>query len=260
MTNKQSLEHQRALVKQERAVDYGDLWEAILATGQAFQEAGIPFPDTHIRRAQDALLRSGRISTGDLSDDEIAEIATTGNARVWAPDMGQVFSGETVIASNGDTYICTTTHQAQALYEPGTEGGRNLFRIIRQEPESGYLDFVWGEHVPYGHVRRDPIDGNLYTPIHKEGVTLYEPHYPHLVPSQYVIYEEAGGDSDEEKPDGKTPQTAVPWESAPDGYTFNVGTFFSDGGVVYEVLRQFNKQSDYRPPALTGNFYEEATA
>lgn len=71
---------------------------------------------------------------------------------------------------------------------------RSIFRVLRHEPvEIGaYLDFVWCEHVPYRAVRRDPVDGKLYTPIDESGVTLYEPNYPHLVPVSYKPYEEEG--------------------------------------------------------------------
>ena len=195
MPNVNSLEYQRTLQKQEKAVELVDIWAAILDAGEAIKALGGSYPDEHIRKAQDALLRAGKLATGDLTDDVIKEIATVGTARIWAANMGQVFAGETIIdGTSGETCICTVTHQAQALYAPGTEGGRTLFRLIREEPEEPgtYLDFAWGEHVPYGAVRRDPIDGKLYTPIKEAGVTLYEPHYPHLVPSEYKLYEDGG--------------------------------------------------------------------
>ena len=168
MPNVNSLEYQRTLQKQEKAVELVDIWTAILDAGEAIKALGGSYPDEHIRKAQDALLRAGKLATGDLTDDVIKEIATVGTARIWAASMGQVFAGETIIdGTSGETYICTQTHQAQALYAPGTVGGRTLFRLIREEPEEPgtYLDFAWGEHVPYGSVRRDPIDGKLYTPI-----------------------------------------------------------------------------------------------
>lgn len=254
MPNINSLEYQRTLLKQERAVEYSELWEAVLAVSEAFKALGVEFPDVHIRRAQEALLRAGKLTPGDLPDAVIAEIATVGAARIWEPDMGQVFEGEPIITASGDTYICTTTHKAQPLYEPGTEGGRTLFRVIRAEPESGYLDFAWGEFVPYGAVRRDPTDGKLYTPIHTEGITLYEPHYPSLVPSQYTEYTPSGGEGDGE------PTTYPKWSEVEDGHVFEVDTYFTDYGKTYHVLRQFAKQADWRPPALNGNFYEEVTA
>ncbi len=224
---KNSLAHQRNLQKQEKAIELVDLWEALLFSGEAIKALGGSYPDEHIRKAQDALLRAGRIATGDLTDNVIKEIATVGNARIWAADMGQVFAGETIIdGTSGETYICTVTHQAQALYAPGTEGGRTLFRLIREEPEEPgvYLDFAWGEHVPYGAIRRDPIDNNLYTPINEAGVTLYEPHYPHLVPSEYKLYD-----------DGTGGETTYPDFVQPTGAhdAYNMGDIINYNGILY---------------------------
>lgn len=103
----------------------------------------------------------------------------------------------------------------------------------------------------YGVKRRDPQDGKVYTPIHEQGVTLYEPHYPHLVPSEYKLVEDSsGGDGGDD--------TVPRWADLEDGHTFNVGDRFSDYGKTYEVLRQFFKADSYRPPALIGDFYQLA--
>lgn len=119
MPNVNSLEYQRTLQKQEKAVELVDIWAAILDAGEAIKSLGGSYPDEHIRKAQDALLRAGKLATGDLTDDVIKEIATVGTARIWAANMGQVFAGETIIdGTSGETYICTVTHQAQALYAP----------------------------------------------------------------------------------------------------------------------------------------------
>lgn len=269
MPNVNSLEYQRTLSKQEKAVELADIWAAILDAGEAIKALGGTYPDEHIRKAQDALLRSGKLATGDLADDVIKEIATVGTARIWAADMGQVFAGETVIdGSSGETYICTVAHQAQALYAPGTVGGRTLFRLIREEPEEPgtYLDFAWGEHVPYGAVRRDPIDSKLYTPIKEAGVTLYEPHYPHLVPSEYKLYED-GGDEPTPEPEpepepepGPEPSDIPDWNELEAGHTFTVGDHFIYNGTEYEVLRAFNKQENWAPPALLNDYYKEVSA
>jgi hypothetical protein len=97
-----------------------------------------PSADEHIRKAQDALLRAGKLATGDLTDDVIKEIATVGTARIWSANMGQVFAGETIIdGTSGETYICTVTHKSQAGWAPGTVGGRTLFRLIREEIDPG---------------------------------------------------------------------------------------------------------------------------
>lgn len=119
MPNVNSLEYQRTLQKQEKAVELMDIWAAILDAAEAIKALGGSYPDEHIRKAQDALLRAGKLATGDLTDDVIKEIATVGTARIWAANMGQVFAGETIIdGTSGETYICTVTHQAQALYAP----------------------------------------------------------------------------------------------------------------------------------------------
>lgn len=245
-----SLDYIRTLQKQEKAQENSDLWAAILAIVDALEAANITVPEIHAQKAQERLLRADVIGSGDLSDTQLAAVATVGNARTWSADMGQIFKNEPVIASDGSTYICTQAHLAQAGWAPGTEGGRTLFRLIRSEPETGYLDFAWGEHVPYGSVRRDPTDNKLYTPIHPEGITLYEPHYPSLVPSQYKEYTESGSET----------TTYPKWSELEDGHVFNVGDYFTDYAKTYHVLRQFTKQANWRPPALTGDFYEEVTA
>jgi len=253
-----SLEYGRTLRRQEKAREESDLWAAILALSAALEAAGIAVPEIHTQKAQEALLRAEVIDAGELPDTALAAIATVGNARLWAPAMGQIFRNEPIIAADGSTYICTQPHLAQAGWEPGTEGGRTLFRLVRSEPESGYLDFARGEHVPYGSVRRDPTDGKLYTPIHPEGITLYEPHYPNLVPSQYTEYT---AQTEPEQPGGaEEPATYPKWSELPDRHTFNVGDYFTDYSKTYHVLRQFNKQSNWRPPALLNDFYEEVTA
>lgn len=260
-----SLEYIRILQKQEKAQENSDIWAAILAIVDALDAANITVPEVHAQKAQESLLRADVISSGDLSDTQIAAVATVGNARTWSADMGQVFKNEPVIAADGSTYICTQAHLAQTLWAPGTEGGRTIFRLIRSEPETGYLDFAWGEHVPYGSVRRDPTDNKLYTPIHPEGITLYEPHYPSLVPSQYKEYTESGssetGGGSSGEDGGNSETTTYPkWSELEDNHVFNVGDYFTDYGKTYHVLRQFQKISSYRPPALSGNFYEEVTA
>jgi hypothetical protein len=263
-----SLDYIRTLQKQEKAQENSDLWAAILAIVDALEAANITVPEIHAQKAQESLLRADVIGSGDLSDTQLAAVATVGNARTWSADMGQIFKNEPVIASDGSTYICTQAHLAQAGWAPGTEGGRTLFRLIRSEPETGYLDFAWGEHVPYGSVRRDPTDNKLYTPIHPEGITLYEPHYPSLVPSQYKEYTESGSETGGEDSGGSTggdtggsETTTYPkWSEFEDGHVFNVGDYFTDYAKTYHVLRQFTKQANWRPPALTGDFYEEVTA
>ena len=218
MPNVNSLEYQRTLQKQEKAVELVDIWTAILDAGEAIKALGGSYPDEHIRKAQDALLRAGKLATGDLTDDVIKEIATV--------------------------------------------GGRTLFRLIREEPEEPgtYLDFAWGEHVPYGSVRRDPIDGKLYTPIKEAGVTLYEPHYPHLVPSEYKLYED-GGEEPEPGPEPEPEPGDVPdWDDLEEGHTFAVGDHFTHDGTEYEVLRAFNKQENWAPPALLNDYYKEVSA
>ena len=120
-------------------------------------------------------------------------MAAADGVRIWSADIGTIYKGEPIVGLDQQIYICKKTHQSRSDFEPGSEGSRSMFRVLRHEPvEIGvYLDFVWCEHVPYGAVRRDPVDGKLYTPIDESGVTLYEPNYPHLVPVSYKPYEEA---------------------------------------------------------------------
>lgn len=173
--------------------------------------------------------------------------------------MGTIFKDEPIVGPDSELYICTTQHQAQADWAPGTVGGRTLFRPLRSEPEEpgGYLDFMWGEHVPYGAVRRDPVDQKLYTPIKEAGVTLYEPHYPHLVPSEYKLYEEVEPEPEPEP--GPEPGNVPDWDELEANHTFQVGDHFTHDGTEYEVLRVFTKQDGWAPPALLDDYYKVVT-
>lgn len=263
-----SLEKQRALQKTEKAKETSEIWEAVIATDEALRAAGLPgLPPVHVRRAQSHLMRAGVISAGDLPDDALEEIANVGGSRAWTADMGPIYINETVFMPDGKFYICTQPHIAQDGWEPGSEGGRTMFRIIRHEPDKPgeVLDFVWGEHVPYGVIRRDPVDGKYYTPIHERGVTLYEPHYPHLVPSEYAEVAAPNGvdETEPDDPGGETPTDPEPveseyprWADLEEGYSFAVGDHFTDYSKTYVVLRDFNKQANWRPPALIDDFYK----
>lgn len=109
-----SLDYIRTLQKQEKAQENSDLWAAILAIVDALEAANITVPEIHAQKAQESLLRADVIGSGDLSDTQLAAVATVGNARTWSADMGQIFKNEPVIASDGSTYICTQAHLAQA--------------------------------------------------------------------------------------------------------------------------------------------------
>lgn len=246
-----SLDEARAYQKQEKSVDNYELWAAILAAHDALVELGGPgLPELHVNRARANLIRAGQVESGDYTDVELKAIAAADGTRIWSATMGTIFKDEPIVGPDSELYICTVQHQAQANWAPGTEGGRTLFRPLRSEPEAPeeYLDFIWGEHVPYGSVRRDPVDQKLYTPIKEAGITLYEPHYPHLVPSEYKLYEE-------EEPEPE-PEDIPDWDELEANHIFQVGDHFTYDGAEYEVLRQFAKQEGWQPPALLDDYYK----
>lgn len=248
-----TLEEARAYAKQERSVETQEIWEAILAIHKALVlmgSAGLPERIVSIAGAN--LVRSGAVESGDFTDEQLISMATADGVRVWEANMGMIFKDEPVIGPDQELYICQQQHQAQAGWAPGSEGGRTLFRLLRKEPEEPgtYLEFAWGEHVPYGAVRRDPIDGKLYTPIKEAGVTLYEPHYPHLVPSEYKLYEDGG-----EIPEPE-PSSAPDWNDLEANHPFAVGDHFTYNGTEYEVLRVFSKLDHWAPPALLNDYYK----
>ena len=222
---KKSLAQARALREIEKAMDTADIWEAVLALFEAVDAlTGIPATEPQMktfglmepmaamaaprsglasifaRRAQGNLLRAGVLSPGDLTDEVLQEVANVIGSRQWEASMGPVYQNETVFMPDGRFYICIQQHTAATKMEPGSDEALRHFRELRQEPAEGEppLEFVWGERVPAGVVRLDPEDGNLYTPINADGVTLYEPHYPHLVPGEYQLF----------NPDGTTEGTA----------------------------------------------------
>lgn len=247
-----TLEEARAYAKQERSVETQEIWEAILAIHKALVlmgSAGLPERIVSIAGAN--LVRSGAVESGDFTDEQLSSMATADGVRVWEANMGMIFKDEPVIGPDQELYICQQQHQAQAGWAPGSEGGRTLFRLLRKEPEEPgtYLEFAWGENVPYGAVRRDPIDGKLYTPIKEAGVTLYEPHYPHLVPSEYKLYEDGG-----EIPEPE-PSSAPDWNDLEANHPFAVGDHFTYNGTEYEVLRAFSKLDHWAPPALLNDYY-----
>lgn len=254
----------RELNKQEEAQQQLHLWAAILATHDALIAGGLTgLPAVHVERAKAALLRAGDKDAGDYTDTELRTITVTSGARVWSEidDGDPIFRNEAVVGSNGDLYITTQQHYKRSDLLPGSTAARTLFRLLRTEPEdSTVLDFVWGELVPYGVKRRDPQDGKVYTPIHEQGVTLYEPHYPHLVPSEYKLYED-GGEEPEPGPEPEPEPGDVPdWDDLEEGHTFAVGDHFTHDGTEYEVLRAFNKQENWAPPALLNDYYKEVSA
>lgn len=259
-----SLAKQRALRDTERAMETADIWEAILALGEAVSGTssptapgvmmmglmateGTPPPPLYVRKAQGYLLRAGVIGSGDLTDDALLDVATILGSRMWEPNMGPVYQSETVYLPDGTFYICTQPHVAQAGQEPGAEESRRLFRALRTEPDEGEepLDFMWGERVPFGATRRDPEDGKYYTPAYEQGVTLHEPLYPHLVPGQYT---------EVEPPVAKG---VLRWADLPDGHSFTVGDRFTDYTKTYVGIRAFVKEAQTRPPALSGDAYEQ---
>lgn len=252
--NSKTLTEARALAAHEGAAEQEHLWAAILAVHEALEAGGLPgLASIHVERAKAALLRSGGKSAGDYTDAELRAIAVTDGVRVWSQITGTIYKNETVVTDDGNFYICLQQHIKEARLVPGTLEGRTLFRPIREEPkDGGVLDFMWGELVPFGAKRRDPIDGKVYTPIHPEGVTLYEPHYPHLVPSEYKLVEDDDGGGGDGGDDGSPKR----WADLPDQHLFNVGDRFTDYGKTYEVLRQFYKQDSYRPPALIDDYYK----
>lgn len=247
----------RALIAHEEAQAQQYIWEAVIATHNALVAAGFTgLPAVHVERAKAALMRAGAIDAGELTDTELRAIAVTNGARIWSEIVGTIYKNEQITDGEGNFYICLQQHTRQADWAPGATGTHALFRPIRDEPEEGtVLDFVWGEFVPFGAQRRDPIDNKIYTPISANGVTLYEPHYPHLVPSQYVEVTSGAGGSGES---GGGETTAYPrWADLEDNHTFAVGDHFTDYGKTYEVLRVFTKQASWRPPTLNGDYYQE---
>lgn len=251
-----NLEEARAYNKQEKSTETSELWSAILATHEALLAlGGTGLPELHVNRAKANLIRAGEATSGDFTDDDLKQIAASDGTRVWSATMGTVFKDEPIV-HDGELYICLQQHRAQAGWAPGTIGGRTLFRLLRSEPEEPgvYLDFELGEHVPYGAVRRDPIDDNLYTPIKEAGVTLYEPHYPHLVPSEYKLYED-GEEIPEPEPEPE-PSGAPDWNDLEANHPFAVGDHFTYNGTEYEVLRAFSKLDHWAPPALLNDYYK----
>lgn len=260
MDNNTTLSAARALIAQEEAQAQQYIWEAVIATHNALVAEGFTgLPSVHVERAKAVLMRAGAIDAGELPDTELRAIAVTTGTRIWSEIVGTIYKNEQITDGEGNFYICLQQHTKQADWAPGATGIHALFRPVRSEPEDGaILDFVWGEFVPFGVQRRDPIDNKIYTPISANGITLYEPHYPHLVPSQYVEVTSGGGEGGGGGTGGDTPTPTYPrWADLEENHAFAIGDHFTDYGKTYEVLRVFTKQANWRPPALLNDFYKE---
>lgn len=137
-------------------------------------------------------------------------------------------------------------------------GGRCSVRSVasRRNPES-----IWtscgASTSPTERCAGTPWTQKLYTPIKEAGVTLYEPHYPHLVPSEYKLYEEVEPEPEPEP--GPEPGDVPDWDELEANHTFQVGDHFTHDGTEYEVLRVFTKQDDWAPPALLDDYYKVVT-
>ena len=55
-------------------------------------------------------------------------------------------------------------------------------------------------------------------------------------------------------------QLPAVWDVLEEGHTFAVGDHFTHDGTEYEVLRAFNKQENWAPPALLNDYYKEVSA
>ena len=75
-------------------------------------------------------------------------------------------------------------------------------------------------------------------------------HYPHLVPSEYKLYEDGG-----EIPEPE-PSSAPDWNDLEANHPFAVGDHFTYNGTEYEVLRVFSKLDHWAPPALLNDYYK----
>lgn len=54
------------------------------------------------------------------------------------------------------------------------------------------------------------------------------------------------------------PSNIPDWDSVEVGYAFKTGTQFTYKGKIYNVLRDLTKTPGWEPPALLGDYYEEA--
>lgn len=166
MDNNTTLSAARALIAQEEAQAQQYIWEAVIATHNALVAEGFTgLPSVHVERAKAVLMRAGAIDAGELPDTELRAIAVTTGTRIWSEIVGTIYKNEQITDGEGNFYICLQQHTKQADWAPGATGIHALFRPVRSEPEDGaILDFVWGEFVPFGVQRRDPIDNKIYTP------------------------------------------------------------------------------------------------
>lgn len=136
------------------------------------------------------------------------------------------------------------------------------WRFVWSTDPAKALPFVSLSTSPYatgdcctsaGHVWRSGQDGNIWAPgtVGIKWTDLGE------------IGSAAGGtveptpEPEPEEPDPE-PSNVPDWDGVETGYYFKTGTQFTYQGKLYNVLRDLTKTPGWEPPALLGNFYEEA--
>ena len=131
------------------------------------------------------------------------------------------------------------------------------WRFVWSTDPAKALPFVAISTSPYatgdcctegGHVWRSTIDNNVRAPS----------AYPQGWTDLGEIGSAAGGTVEPIPEPEPEPSNVPDWDGVETGYYFKTGTQFAYQGKLYNVLRDLTKTPGWEPPALLGNFYEEA--
>ena len=237
--NLASLRKQR---QREKDAADKDIWMAMQEVANCLTASGVEVPEDvrHIINAH--MLRGGAVPIDAYTDGELMNMMRHLTAGEWQPAMGQILPGDIVIGGDGKMYFCMVGHYADEAPGPGSPCAGHSLRVLRDEPEEGYLDVAWGERVAYGCVRRDPSNGELYTPTDPAGVVVYEPNYPSLTPTLFEQY-----------------NPVLKWTELSATHQLHAGDVFEYSRKRYIALKDFIKSDDLKPPKGIDDYYEAAT-
>ena len=167
-------------------------------------------------------------------------------------------------AGKTDGFVCRSTAgrvvRLIQVYDSDTYPGEPeelpaQWRFVWSTDPAKALPFVSLSTSPYatgdcctsaGHIWRSGQDGNIWA--------------PGTVGIKWTDLGEIGsvpGGTVEPEPEPE-PSNVPDWDEVETGYLFATGTQFVYQGKTYNVLRDLTKTPGWEPPALLGNFYEEA--
>lgn len=218
---------------------------------KAEKEAKAEAEEKGIRVAEQSAALARILAEQQTDEETILMIADL--YETWAADRS--YKKDKILAygkdSLGDTqlYKVIQDHKSQADWTPDkapslyttigmAENGIPMWR----QPTAAFDAYNTGDQcVCDGYVWTSKIDGNTTRPGSDD--------------RWWTKGEAVGGEDPGPEPE---PGDVPDWDEVETGYQFKTGTQFTYQGKTYNVLRDMAKTSGWEPPALLGDYYEEA--